>query len=154
MQVVGPSGGVVGMVISVKGTNLTVKTNKHEVLLPMSSFTANKGKLMFGMSAAQLNAATEQAMAAAKAAVAPGAAVYGSDGSLAGKIESIDEKLVKIKLASGQSVRIPRNGVSGSANGAVLGITTAKLNELASQAGGADSATPAPTPAAAETSGS
>ena len=134
MQVVDPSGGAVGAVTGVKGANLVLKTDKHEVQLPLASFTANEGKLLFGMTAAQLNAATEQAMAAAKAAVTPGASVFGSDGTIAGTIESIDEALVKIKLANGQSVRIPRNGVSGSDKGAVLGITTAKLNELASQA--------------------
>lgn len=133
MQVVDPSGGAVGMVTGVKGDMLILKTAKHEVQLPLASFTANQGKLLFGMTAAQLDAATEQAMAQANAAVAVGAQVYGSDGSVAGTIEELDDNLVKIKLADGQSVRIPRNGVSGSARGAVLGITTAKLNELASQ---------------------
>jgi preprotein translocase subunit YajC len=142
MQVVDPSGGTVGVVSSVKGDMLILKTSAHEVQLPLSSFRADTGKLVFGMTAAQLNAATEQAMAAAKAAVAPGANVYGSDGTLAGTIESIDESLVKIKLANGQSVRLPRNGVSGSDKGAVLGVTTAKLNELASQAAGPDTAAP------------
>ena len=134
MQVVDPSGGKVGQVIGVNGANLILKTDKHEVQLPMTSVTASEGKLLFGMTAAQLDAATEQAMAAASAAVAPGASVYGSDGTLAGTIEEIDDALVKIKLANGQSVRIPRNGVSGSDKGAVMGITTAKLNELATQA--------------------
>lgn len=158
MQVIDPSGGAVGIVAGVKGDMLILKTDKHEVRLPLSSFTANQGKLLFGMTAAQLNAATEQAMAAAAAAVATGANVYGSDGTLAGTIESIDEKLVKIKLANGQSVRLPRDGVSGSDKGAVLGVTTAKLNELASQAASPDTATPAqadatasqPEPATAE----
>lgn len=154
MQVVDPSGGAVGMVTGIKGDMLILKTGKHEVQLPLTSFTANEGKLLFGMTAAQLDAATEQALAAAKAQVAPGANVYGSDGTLAGTIESIDESLVKIKLANGQSVRLPRNGVSGSDKGAVLGVTTAKLNELASQAASADTATPpadsaAPQPQAA-----
>jgi len=136
MQVVDPSGGAVGTVIAVNGPNLVLKTDKHEVQLPLASFTANEGKLLFGMTAQQLNAATEEAMAAANAAVAVGANVYGSDGTLAGTIEEVDDSLVKIKLASGASVRIPRSGVSGSDKGAVLGVTTAKLNELASQAGG------------------
>jgi preprotein translocase subunit YajC len=158
MQVVDPSGGAVGTVTGVKGDMLILKTPKHEVRLPLASFTADQGKLLFGMTAAQLDAATEQAMAAAKAAVTPGANVYGSDGTLAGTIESIDETLVKIKLADGKSVRIPRNGVSGSDKGAVLGVTTAKLNELASQAAStettppADSATPQPQAAAADSS--
>lgn len=149
MQVVDPSGGAVGIVAGIKGDMLILKTDKHEVQLPLSSFTANQGKLLFGMTAEQLNAATEQALAAAKAQVTPGANVYGSDGTLAGTIESMDETLVKIKLANGESVRIPRNGVSGSDKGAVLGIMTAKLNELASQAATPGSAEPAQADAAA-----
>ena len=146
MQVVDPSGGAVGIVTGVKGDMLTLKTGTHEVQLPLASFTANQGKLLFGMTAAQL----EAAMASAQAAIAPGANVYGSEGALAGTIESIDESLVTIKLASGGSVRVPRNGISGSDKGAVLGITTAKLNELATQAS-AGTATPQPQAAEAGT---
>jgi hypothetical protein len=90
------------------------------------------------MTAAQLNAEVDKQLAAAAAAITVGAQVYGSDGTLAGTIEEVDESLVKIKLASGTSVRIPRSGVSGSDKGAVLGVTTAQLNELASQAGAAE----------------
>lgn len=146
MQVVDPSGGTVGMVIAVKADTLTLKSGTHEVQLPLASFTANQGKLLFGMTAAQL----ETAMASAQASVAAGANVYGSDGTLAGTIESIDDSLVTIKLASGASVRVPRSGVSGSAKGAVVGITTAKLSELAT-APSTDSATPQPQSAEAGT---
>lgn len=134
MQVFDPAGGTVGSVIAVKGDVLILKTNKHEVQLPLSSFTAHEGKLMFGMTATQLNAETEQALAAADAAVAPGAEVYGSDGTLAGTIEALDSEFVTIKLTGGETVRLPRSGVGGSDKGAVLGVTTAQLGELASQA--------------------
>lgn len=134
MQVVDPSGGRVGSVTAVKGDALILKTDKHEVQLPLSSFTAHEGKLMFGMTAAQLNAETEQALAAADAAVAPGAQVYGSDGTLAGTIEALDSEFVTIKLTGGETVRLPRSGVGGGDKGAVLGVTTAQLAELASQA--------------------
>lgn len=134
MQVVDPSGGAVGTVTAIKGANLVLKTSKHEVQLPLASFTADQGKLLFGMTAAQLDAETEKALAAADAAVAVGAPVYGSDGTLAGQIEELSDTLVKIKLSSGESVRIPRNGIAGSPNGARLGVTTAQLNQLASQA--------------------
>ena len=136
MQVVDPSGGVVGIVTSVTADSLILKTDKHEVQLPLASFTANQGKLLFGMTAAQLDAATEQSMAAASASVAAGAQVYGSDGSLAGTVDSVDNDFVTIKLANGSSVRLPRSGVAGTEKGVVLGVTTTKLNELAAQAGG------------------
>lgn len=136
MLVVDSNGGTVGNVTAVKGDALILKTDKHEVQLPLTSFTASEGKLLFGMTAAQLNAETEQALAAANAAVAVGAQVYGSDGTLAGQIEALDDSMVTIKLTGGDLVRLPRSGVGGSENGAVLGVTTEQLNQLATQAAG------------------
>jgi preprotein translocase subunit YajC len=138
MAVVDPSGGAVGNVTAVQGNTVLLKTDRHEVQLPLASFTAHEGKLLFAMTAEQLNAETEKLKAEAAAAVAPGAQVYGSDGTLAGTIESIDTELVTIKLASGEMVRLPRSGVGGSDKGAVLGVTTARLTELASEAGSAE----------------
>ena len=151
MTVVDPAGGTVGTVIGVNGDNLILKTAKHEVQLPMSSFTADQGKLLFAMTAAQLDAETEKAMAAASASVAAGAQVFGSDGTLAGTIEAVDDQLVTIKLAGGESVRLPRNAVAGGNEGARLGMTTAQLGQLASQAetaSGEPAATPADSPSA------
>jgi len=134
MQVVDPSGGAVGVVTSVNADALVLKTDKHEVQLPLTSFTADQGKLLFGMTAAQLNAEIEKALAAANAAITVGAQVYGSEGSIAGQIEAVDDEYVTIKLTNGKSVRIPRAGVAGSEKGAVLGLTAAQLEELANQA--------------------
>ena len=147
MQVVDPAGGTVGTVTGIKGELLILKTDKHEVQLPLTSFTAHEGKLMFAMTAAQLNAETEKALAAASAAVAVGANVYGSEGALAGTIESLDEALVTIKLSGGEMVRLPRAGVGGDANGARLGVTAAELKQLASQPAAAE---PAEEPGASE----
>ena len=140
MQVVDPSGGAVGTVTAVTGDNLVLKTDKHELQLPLTSFTANEGKLLFGMTAAQLNAEADKQLAAAAAAISVGAQVYGSDGTLAGHIEALDAELVTVKLTSGATVRLPRSGVGGGANGAVLGVTTAQLAELATQADSAPAA--------------
>jgi hypothetical protein len=134
MQVVDPDGGTVGVVTAVKGDMLMLKTSAHEAQLPLASFTAHEGKLLFGMTAAQLNAEVEKQLAAANAAVVVGAQVFGSDGTLAGQIDAIDGDLVTVKLASGQTVRLPRSGVAGSDKGAVLGVTTAQINQLATQA--------------------
>ena len=139
MQVVDPSGGVVGTVTGINGTNLVLKTSKHEVALPMASFTANEGKLLFGMTAAQLDAAADQQAAASSAAIVVGAQVFGSDGAAAGTVEAVDDSFVTIKLTGGQSLRISRNEVSGNDKGVALAVTTAKINEIAAQAA------PAPT---------
>jgi preprotein translocase subunit YajC len=134
MQVVDPSGGAVGSIVSVKGDSLVLKTAKHEVQLPLSAFTADKGKLLFGLTAAQLDAQADQQAAANSQAIAVGAAVFGSDGTPAGTIEAIEDPLVTIKLADGQSVRVQRSGLAPNGQGVVIGVTTAKLNAMAAQA--------------------
>jgi hypothetical protein len=134
MQVVDPTGGAVGVITGVKGGNVVLKTDKHEVQLPVSSFTAHEGKLLFGMTAAELNAETEAALAAAEAAIAVGAQVLGSEGAAVGQIEALDEEYVTIKLSAGSSVRIPRSGIRGGPNGAVIGLSASELAELAGQA--------------------
>ena len=52
MQVVDTNGGAVGVVTAIKGDLVTVKTDKHEVALPKTSFTVHEGKLLFGMTQA------------------------------------------------------------------------------------------------------
>jgi preprotein translocase subunit YajC len=139
MQVVDPSGGVVGAVVAIKGDALVIKTAKHEVQLPMSAFTAAKGKLLFGLTAAEVDAQADQQAAANSQAIAVGTPVFGSDGTPAGTIEAVEEPLVTIKLATGQSVRVQRSGLAPNGQGVVIGVTTAKLNAMAAQ-----SAAPAP----------
>lgn len=134
MQVVDPSGANVGMVSSVKGNQLIVKTDKHEVLLPATSFTPSDGKLLFALTQAQLNAQTEQAIAEANAKLVSGASVFGEAGTLAGTIDSIDASTVTLKLTSGQLVRMPRSAVAAGPNGAILGVSAAELQKLAEQA--------------------
>jgi preprotein translocase subunit YajC len=146
MTVVDPAGGTVGTVVGISGDNLILKTSKHEVQLPMSSFTASEGKLLFAMTAAQLDAETEKAMAEASASVTTGAKVFGSDGTLAGTIEAVDDQLVTIKLTGGETVRLPRNAVAGGNEGARLGMTTEQLGQLASQASQTAAGDPAATP--------
>lgn len=134
MQVVDPSGAPVGAVTTVRGDQLIVKTDKHEVLLPVSSFTPSQGKLLFALTQAQLNAQTDQAVAEANAKLVAGTSVYGPGGNLAGTIDAIDETNVTLKLASGQLVRMPRSSIAPNAQGAVLGISAAELQRLAEQA--------------------
>lgn len=134
MQVVDPSGAIVGTVASVKGQDLIVKTDKHEVLLPAASFTPNQGKLLFALTRSQLNAQTEQAIAEANAKLVAGASVYGQAGTLAGTIEAIDDATVTIKLTSGSLIRIPRTGIAPGPKGAILGIGAAELQTLSEQA--------------------
>jgi len=126
-QVVDTSGGAVGTVVRVDGGNVVVKTDKHEVALPKSSFTPHEGKLLFGMTQAQLDAATEKSLAEAAAAIAPGATVKGSGGAVIGTIDAVDTEFVTIKLGSGNLVRIPRSGVAAGNGDVVIGLTAQEL---------------------------
>lgn len=126
-QVVDTRGAPVGQVVRVDASTIVVRTDRHEVSLPRSSFTAHEGKLLFAMSQAELNAATDRSLAEAAAAIAPGAAVKGSAGAPVGTIDSVEGEFVTIKLQSGKLVRIPRSGVGVADGGVVIGLTVAEL---------------------------
>lgn len=138
MQVVDQAGNPVGTVVAVSGADLTVRTDRHDVQLPATSFTPNAGKLLFGMTREQLNTSTDQAIAAANASVAVGASVSDSAGQHAGTIEAVDDTTVTLKLASGDLIRLPRSGVAGTQDGAVLGVTIAELQAMAAEANGSE----------------
>jgi len=130
-QVLDSSGNPVGTISAINGDVVTVKTDKVEAPLGKASFAQQDGKLYIGNTQAELNALVEQANAAAAASLAVGAPVKDSAGATAGTIEAIDAEFVTLKLASGKSVRLPRNGIAGSAQGAVIGLTVADLEAQA-----------------------
>ncbi len=132
-QVTDANGGPVGTVTAVNGDVVTVKTDKLEANLGKSSFAESEGKLLIGMTQAELNAAIEQDKAAAEASLAVGAPVKGDAGTQVGTIEAIDAEFVAIKLETGNSIRIPRAGIAGSASGAVIGLTAAELEAQVAQ---------------------
>ena len=130
-EVLDSSGNPVGTVTAVNGDVVTVKTDKLDANLGKASFAQQDGKLYIGMSQADLNATVEKDKAAAEASLAVGAAVKDSAGGSAGTIEAIDAEFVTLKLASGKSVRLPRNGIAGSATGAIVGVSAAELEQSA-----------------------
>lgn len=127
MQIVDTGGGAVGTVVRVDGANIVIKTDKHEVALPKTSFTAHEGKLLFGMTQAQLNAEVEKSKAEAQASIAAGATVKGSGGAVLGTIDAVDTDTITIKLASGSLVRVPRSGVAAGNGEIVIGLTAEEL---------------------------
>jgi len=144
MAVKDTQGGDVATVTKVEPGFITVKTDKHEVRLPATSFTPHNGVLLFAMTRDQLNAATEQALAQAAAKIAPGAAVKDSTGAPVGTITAVDDQFVTIKLASGADVRLPRTGVAAGATGVVVGSTAAQLQAAAQAAAAATPPAAAP----------
>jgi preprotein translocase subunit YajC len=130
-QVFDSSGNPVGTISAINGDVVTIKTDQVEANLGKASFAQQDGKLYIGNTQAELNALVQQSNAAAEASLAVGAPVKDSAGASAGTIEAIDAEFVTLKLASGKSVRLPRNGIAGSANGAVIGVPVADLEAQA-----------------------
>lgn len=138
MQVVDTSGAPVGTVTAVQGDNVQIKTDKHDALLPKSSFTVNNGKLLFGMTQAQLDQKIDEAAAASAKAIAAGATVKGSAGTVVGKIDAVEGGNVTITLASGKKLQMPVSGVRGNSDGTVtVGYTADQLEALVGGANGA-----------------
>jgi hypothetical protein len=144
MQVTDASGGPVGTVVGIKGTNLLVRTDKHEALLPTASFRVEQGKLLFGMTQAQLDAQIEQSLAAASSAVVAGATVKGLSGTPVGTIEAVADGNATIALQDGKKIAVPQNGLRGNPDGSVtIGYSAEQLQALV------QGATPAADPSAA-----
>ena len=138
MQVTDVNGGRVGTVTGLQGENVMIRTDRHDALLPKTSFTPAEGKLLFAMTAAELNAEIDKSLAAADAAVVAGATVKGSAGTAVGTLEEVDAETATIKLASGKSIRVPRSGVRGDPDGSVLIGLTAEQLEAQVETAGAD----------------
>ena len=127
--IVDPAGAPIGSVSALKDGLATVKTDKHEVQIPVTSFGAGtSGTVVLGVTRDTINAQVEKSLAAASANVKIGAAVTGAGGAGVGTIAAIEGDLVTIKLASGKSVKLPSKGVAGTANGAAIGQTAAELD--------------------------
>jgi len=131
MQVVDTSGAPVGTVTAIHGDNIQIRTDKHDALLPKSGFTLNSGKLLFGMTQAQLDSKIEEATAASAKAIAAGATVNGSAGTPVGKITAVAGSNVTITLASGKQLQVPASGLRGNQDGTVtIGYTAEQLDAL------------------------
>jgi len=133
-QVKDPQGGDVGTVTTVDGQFVILKTDKHEVRLPVASFTAHQGHFIMAMTRDQLNAEVDKTKAAASAKLVAGAAVSGSQGGNVGTIDAIDDQYVTVKLTSGKLVRLPRAAIAPGPTGGVIGMTVAELEAAAAQA--------------------
>ena len=130
------AGGDVGTIASVDGDYVILKTDKHEVRLPKTSFTAHNGGFIMAMTQAQVNAAVEQSLASAAEKIVVGATVSGSQGAPLGTIDALDDQFATVKLSSGKLVRLPRSGLAPGPNGAIIGMTVAELEAAAAATGG------------------
>jgi preprotein translocase subunit YajC len=143
MQVTDASGAPVGSVTAIQGTNLRVKTDRHEALLPRASFRVSGNKLVIGLTQAQLDAEIEKNLAAASSAIAAGATVKGAGGVPVGTIEAVADGKVTIALQDGKKIAVPQQGLRGNPDGTVtIGFSAAQLEALVQ--GGSSAQTSAP----------
>jgi hypothetical protein len=131
MQVTDATGAPVGMIKAIQGTNVLIQTGRHEALLPSASFTASNGKLLFGMTQAQLDAEIEKNLSAANAAIVTGATVRGLGGTQVGTIDSVAEGKATITLQDGKKIAVPETGLRGNPDGTVtIGYSADQLEAL------------------------
>ena len=129
MAVVDTQGGAVGTITAVAADTVTVKTARHQAVLPRTSLTISEGKALFGMTQADLDASVDRTLATAlDSGLKVGATVKGKGGASVGTIDAVDSASVTIKLSGGQRISIPRSGIAVDAEGSgVIGLTAAEL---------------------------
>lgn len=139
--IVDDAGNPVGNVVSIQGSDVIVRTDRHEARIPRSSLWVSRGRVVLSMTRAQLNAAVERLTPppvvqaqSAPVQIAPGTVVLGTAGAVAGTIEAVGQDNITLRLTSGQSVNIPRSAVGATAQGGVISITAEELQRRAEQA--------------------
>ena len=142
-----PQGGTVGTITSIDGANLMLHTDRHDVRLPVTSFTATESTVLFGMTQAALNAAVEQAEAATAQAFQVGSVLHDSTGAVVGPITALDTETATVQIGA-NVLRVPRAALGAGHGGLVINATLAQLQAAsvpAPPAQPAPAAAPAPT---------
>ncbi len=119
-------GGAVGTITAIDGDNVVLRTDRHEVRLPASSFAVTEDAALIGMTQEQLNSQVDQMLAQAQQAFAVGATVRDRDGATVGTVQALDDETLTIQLGE-QQVRLPRAAVAAGPDGLVIGATVAEL---------------------------
>lgn len=129
LEVVDPNGNTVGTVIKfdAEAGLLTVKTDKHEVILPKTSFRPNGETMLFAMTQAELNAEVERGQKELAETASVGREVRDADLQPAGTIEAETAETFLIRLTNNTVVAVPKNGITPHLDGAILGYRNADL---------------------------
>lgn len=128
------SGAPVGTIEAVNGDLAVVSTGTNKVSLPVSAFGQGEKGPIIAMTKAQLDAAAGGAKANAqaelKAQLTSGASVYGSDGTLVGKVDQVDAQFVTLAMGD-QKVKLPLDSFAKGTQGPAIGMTAAELKAAA-----------------------
>ena len=93
-----PDGGEVGTIASVDGDHVVLRTDRHEVRLPVASLAVTEDAILISLTRAELNAQLDQMLAQAQQTIAVGAIVHDRDGVVVGPVEAVSEETVTVKL--------------------------------------------------------
>ena len=127
------TGGVVGTVSSVTPDAVVISTGTHDVAVPPASVGAGAKGPTMAMTKVQLDAAfvqqQDQAAAAMKAQLVPGAAVFSSTGDTqVGTIKAADAQYVTLTTTKGGEAKLPIGGFSTGPKGLIIGMTAEQFN--------------------------
>jgi preprotein translocase subunit YajC len=127
-------GGEVGTITRVDGDFVILRTDRHEVRLPVASFTAHNGGYVMAMTRQQVNEAVERELANQGPVATVGAIVRDPAGGEVGTITEADDAHATVRLASDRLVRLPVSAFARGPNGPVIGMTAAELEAAAAEA--------------------
>ena len=127
------TGGVVGTVSSVTPDAVVISTGAHDVAVPPASVGSGAKGPTMAMTKVQLDAAfmqqQDQAAAAMKAMLVPGAAVFGSGGTTqVGTIKAADAQYVTLTTTKGGEAKLPVSGFSTGPKGLIIGMTAEQFS--------------------------
>ncbi|NIJ07666.1 hypothetical protein FHS31_001262 [Sphingomonas vulcanisoli] len=153
-QVVDASGAPVGTIESVANGIATLSTGTTKAGIPVGSFAQGDGKLVLGLTKAQVDAqgapiaatasatpagtaaTTAAAATTAPATIAVGTAVKDQTGATVGTVKAVNGDLITVASATA-SAQLPRKSFAQSGDSLVIGLTAAQFETAAKAAGGA-----------------
>ncbi|MBB3763852.1 hypothetical protein [Sphingomicrobium lutaoense] len=125
------TGDEVGTVAKLADGMVFISTDQHkDIPMPANAVLLHEGKVLFGMTKADLNAAVAADKAKAAASVALGKEVKDVNGAVVGKFEAMNDETITIRLTSGKVVRVPVDAVQGASTGAIALYNAADLEAL------------------------
>lgn len=125
------TGDEVGTVSKMADGHVFISTDKHkDIPMPANAVLLHEGKVLFGMTKADLNAAVAADKAAAAASVAVGKDVKDVNGTVVGKFEAMNDDTITIRLTSSKVVRVPVDAVQGASTGAIALYNASDLEAL------------------------
>lgn len=157
--VVDTGGAQVGTVEAVTPQAVLINTGTTKVGVAPQSLTGGAKGLTIAMTKAQLDAAgaqqAQQTAAALQQKLVPGATVTGAGGASVGTVKATDGQYVTVTTTKGD-VKLPVSGFGPAANGVVVGLTQAQIDQATAgnSAAGGTSASAGSGTAAAGTSAS